>query len=871
MGESARLVTVTYNNAADADIMFISDYNLQNYVPIPLAGEEPVRSVTRGGVALTAAWDPSPAGSFAVGVEYEAVIQLTVENDTYRFFAEQDFAYPAGTVESQSGSDDDPVTRDLTVTYLAAPAPMVISDLDLTPYVPKPISNAAALMSFERAQYTGTVVWKETASQAELVGPFQADAEYTAEVSLRPAIGYSFNGVGQNTFTHTGAKRVTNEGGSGTVRLEFPPTGTGGVMMIGDTNLTNRIAKPAYGVTPVTFINSPQYTGQVAWKHTDTHAVLTGSFQSDTPYTAVVTLSAAPGYTLGGIGRNVFSHRDAVQVRNGAGSGTVTIDFPPEAFLDYTAVKFGPASEAGSALKILMERSGDTRRVTITLSGSSEEEVIANSVNLIGGLTSPSTITLDGGQGQGRKLKIDGPGALLKVGEGVTLTLRNIILEGTDDNASPLIEVRKRGKLILEEGARLTDNEAAAPAGGVWVKGGELVLNDGAVIEKMVVVTHQNPYQPRSGGGVLIDSGGRFTMKGGLIGGTSGSGNVGAWNYDAGGVFVASGSFTMSGGTITGNQVSSGGGGVLVGLGGTFTMDGAGAVISDNSTQGRGGGGVDINEGGTFIMHRGTIEGNSAGGVGDLSGGGVLNEQGTFTMNGGTIQGNTAVGSSGIGYDSWSGGGVHNLYGTFTMNGGTIAENMAVGTDSGGGVDNRGTFTMNGGTIAENTASGNNSGGGIHAVDAFTMNGGTIAGNTAVGTDSGGGVFSIANIIMNGGIITGNETQNLDNYGVFLKNLGVNPTLTMKGPARVDANNPVFLSTDTMIAISDNLNDDPPFPAAIIKHANPVTGTRLLQASSDEFLTGNIGKFQYAGGDIIADPANPIVESGTQTWYGVYQ
>jgi hypothetical protein len=42
----------------------------------------------------------------------------------------------------------------------------------------------------------------------------------------------------------------------------------------------------------------------------------------------------------------------------------------------------------------------------------------------------------------------------------------------------------------------------------------------------------------------------------------------------------------------------------------------------------------------------------------------------------------------------------------------------------------------------------------------------------------------------------------------------------------------------------------------------------LLQASSLELITGNIDKFQYAGGGshIIADPTE---YSGT--WYGVYQ
>jgi hypothetical protein len=88
----------------------------------------------------------------------------------------------------------------------------------------------------------------------------------------------------------------------------------------------------------------------------------------------------------------------------------------------------------------------------------------------------------------------------------------------------------------------------------------------------------------------------------------------------------------------------------------------------------------------------------------------------------------------------------------------------------------------------------------------------------------------------------------------------------MKGLARVTADNLVFLSSNTMVAIGGRV--DASLPAAIIKHASPVTGTPLLRASDYQLLTENIGKFQYDGGGdhIIADPTE---DSGT--WYGVYQ
>jgi hypothetical protein len=129
--------------------------------------------------------------------------------------------------------------------------------------------------------------------------------------------------------------------------------------------------------------------------------------------------------------------------------------------------------------------------------------------------------------------------------------------------------------------------------------------------------------------------------------------------------------------------------------------------------------------------------------------------------------------------------------------------------------------------------------------------------------------YSAYYFTMNNGIITGNTTQDGNNYGVFAYNWGSGVVpMTIKGPARVTADNPVLLSSGTIIAIGGDLDDTQPLPAATIKHASPVSGTRLLQASSLELLNRNIGKFQYLGGGdhIVADSTE---YSGT--WYGVYQ
>ena len=175
------------------------------------------------------------------------------------------------------------------------------------------------------------------------------------------------------------------------------------------------------------------------------------------------------------------------------------------------------------------------------------------------------------------------------------------------------------------------------------------------------------------GGGVVVSSGGTFTMTGGNVAGNTGSG---------GGVYLSKdGAFTMKGGSITGNSTTYLGGGVFVDFG-TFTMEGGDIADNDASD----GGGVFVNSG-IFTMKNGDITGNTAG-----DGGGVCINSGSFTMSGGDITGNTAVSS---------GGGVW-LGGNSSMSGGSITGNAAY---RGGGVFmNAGTFTLSGNpTITGNT------------------------------------------------------------------------------------------------------------------------------------------------------------------------
>ncbi|MFP3090415.1 hypothetical protein LQZ21_08825 [Treponema sp. TIM-1] len=771
LGDPVRTVTVTYNNSDDWNITFITDYNLQNYVPIPLAGERPVRAVeTRADMRVQAIWQvktptdfadiPLDPVAFTLGAIYKADIRLTAK-EGYRFIEGEKFAYPDGPDPSPIESTSN--TRRFEVTYLPTMSPTVIDDFNLTSYIAKPVSGATPIMSFAGVQYTGIVNWKNTDTQEVLTGPFQPGTAYTAALTLSPGFGYTFTGVGSNVFIHTGAETVTNPAGIGsvTVTVTFPPSaGAGSPIIVYDTILTARLPKPVNGVTPVTGITGPQYSGTVAWS--PAHS----TFQLGTAYTAVITLNAAPGYTFTGIGQDVFSHNDAPgTITNPPGSGTVTITFPSARPPSTSVMSFGPPDEENSALALLKERSALSSQVAIALSAGSEN--VDYSVTLLPYDTSPATVVIDG---HGRTLNKTSPGTLITVGGGVTLTLQNINLQGYSANNAPLVKVLSGGKLILGAGAVLSGNKTNSEAGGIWVNNGTLTMNSGAVIKGM---------EARRAGGALISNNGRFIMSGGTIGGPNpGDGNtVPDGDYSVpppsfltdqfgGGVLVDNGFFDMYGGTIQANKANAeyGGGGVAVIDYGTFTHHG-GTITGNIAGKSHSGGGVyaysyggsnvDITR--VTIKGAAVIAGNRA--LAENSGGGVGCIQNIrLIIEGGTITGNIA-GDPVSGGEASSGGGVYYLGDDFTMYGGIVKENIVWGDSSGGGIYiQHGTFY--GGSIQGNEAKGSASGGGIYsAMHVIIENTAVaIAGNKAHEANSGGGVYVKQGYFeLTNGSITGNS------------------------------------------------------------------------------------------------------------------
>jgi hypothetical protein len=130
----------------------VENYNLQDYVPVPEAGEKAVKQVDRNDLTIEVIWYAgrnditSGLDRFTLEVEYQAKITLTAKPG-YAFRKDKEFAYPAGVI-SLSGGNSDVASSTLTVTYTPTKAPEQVEETDLTPYIPKPVTDATPISYF---------------------------------------------------------------------------------------------------------------------------------------------------------------------------------------------------------------------------------------------------------------------------------------------------------------------------------------------------------------------------------------------------------------------------------------------------------------------------------------------------------------------------------------------------------------------------------------------------------------------------------------------------------------------------------------------------------------------------------------------------
>jgi hypothetical protein len=118
------------------------------------------------------------------------------------------------------------------------------------------------------------------------------------------------------------------------------PTDTGGEDDPSDSAVAiaviTGITVPATGGTAAAVTDGAQFTGTVNW----TPQPVGGTFEANTVYTAIISLTAKAGHTFTGVTANFFTVPGATSTTNAANSGIVTAVFPSTGA---PAVNFTPA------------------------------------------------------------------------------------------------------------------------------------------------------------------------------------------------------------------------------------------------------------------------------------------------------------------------------------------------------------------------------------------------------------------------------------------------------------------------------------------------------------------------------------------------
>jgi hypothetical protein len=311
--------------------------DLTNLVPAPVMGGTPVRSFAGPQYTGTVDWTKTSPGAahtglFGANTAYTARVTLTAGTG-FTFVGLEDGNFKHGTLP---GTDiaydpDNPGVVIIEFPETGNVPVATVNDLNLTNYVPAPVTGGTPGVNFTATQYRSTAVTWTKANNDAFTGNFQSGTAYKAVVTLEAASGYIFTGVGANSFIHTGADgSPTNAANSGVVTITFPATSAGvTVKTVSDMSLTYWVPAPVTGETPGGAFTATQYTGAVAWTEADGSAIGAATFQSGTAYKAVVTLTAASGYIFTGVGANSFIHTGAAgSPANAVNTGVVTIIFP---------------------------------------------------------------------------------------------------------------------------------------------------------------------------------------------------------------------------------------------------------------------------------------------------------------------------------------------------------------------------------------------------------------------------------------------------------------------------------------------------------------------------------------------------------------
>jgi hypothetical protein len=286
---------------------YIVDYNLQTYVPAPVAGEQAVKLVTkRGDLEASVTWKDQdgnelPAlGTFQADTVYQAEIELT-PREGYLFNLAINFAYPLGKIADQSDNGGNP-TRIVTVIYNNSNG------------------NGDNGNSNGKNGDSNGNNGDSSGNNGDSGGNNGDSNGNTGDSSGNTGNSNGNNGDSGGNNGDSNGNNGDSNGNNGDSNGN-----TGEIITRSQVTLTDLAAyipAPVTGNIPVTAFSTTEYTGSVAW------APAENPFAVNTSYTATVTLNANEGYFFDLPA--VFTHAGAssIQVSGGEDGVTITMAFP---------------------------------------------------------------------------------------------------------------------------------------------------------------------------------------------------------------------------------------------------------------------------------------------------------------------------------------------------------------------------------------------------------------------------------------------------------------------------------------------------------------------------------------------------------------
>lgn len=150
------------------------------------------------------------------------------------------------------------------------------------------------------------------------------------------------------------------------------------------------ITAPVTGMTQVTtIVETDQYTANIVWS--PQHA----TFDPDTAYTAIITLTPKWGFTLIGVNENFFTVEAAISAANAADSGVVTAVFPTTAVLvtGVTLTRETATIEVGSGIQLIATVApANATNKNVTWSSDNETVATVSATGMVTGISAGTAV-----------------------------------------------------------------------------------------------------------------------------------------------------------------------------------------------------------------------------------------------------------------------------------------------------------------------------------------------------------------------------------------------------------------------------------------------------------------------------------------------